>query len=387
VSTVVIYNPETEEGFHRRIFVEFDENESFLFVEEQRDIISEDLVPGDMIVVRSATTMQCDAVLLNGNVIVNEAMLTGESIPVTKVQIPYYQSTIDMPSLQQSFDIHEHNRYILFSGTQVIQTRYYGAGDVRAVVVRTGFNTAKGELIRSILYPKPVDFKFNTDTYKYVGGMALIALGGMIFSIVLRIIRKEQIGVIVKRTIDVITIAVPPALPAALSAGLVYAQNRLKKVNIFCISPRSINICGSLNTVVFDKTGTLTEDGLDLHCVLPIVRQYPNTTENSPIVDFSSEVTDMNELNWRDDEAHSMIIVNMAACHTVTRINGELAGDPLDLKMLGFTQYELYEPATDEKANYDMLFPTIVRPINPPNVGAARSKLSGSVSSLIAGVS
>jgi cation-transporting ATPase 13A3/4/5 len=61
------------------------------------------------------------------------------------------------------------------------------------------------------------------------------------------------VAVIFKRTIDVITIAVPPALPAALSAGLVYAQNRLKKNNIFCISPRSINICGSINTVVFDK--------------------------------------------------------------------------------------------------------------------------------------
>jgi len=65
--------------------------------------------------------------------------------------------------------------------------------------------------------------------------------------------RHEPVGVIIKRTIDVITIAVPPALPAALSAGLVYAQNRLKKTNIFCISPRSINICGSINTVVFDK--------------------------------------------------------------------------------------------------------------------------------------
>ena len=65
--------------------------------------------------------------------------------------------------------------------------------------------------------------------------------------------RHEPFIIIFKRTIDVITIAVPPALPAALSAGLVYAQNRLKKDNIFCISPRSINICGSINTVVFDK--------------------------------------------------------------------------------------------------------------------------------------
>ena len=69
--------------------------------------------------------------------------------------------------------------------------------------------------------------------------------------------RREPANVIIKRSLDIITIAVPPALPAALSAGLVYAQNRLKAGNIFCISPRSINICGSINTVVFDKVGFL----------------------------------------------------------------------------------------------------------------------------------
>ncbi|CAF3347973.1 unnamed protein product [Rotaria socialis] len=366
VTTVVIYNSETNE-------------------EEQRDIISEDLVPGDIIIIRGSTTMQCDAALLNGNVIVNESMLTGESIPVTKVQIPYYQSSSDHSALNQTFDIREHNRFILFSGTSVIQTRYYGAGDVRAMVLRTAFGTAKGELVRSILYPKPVDFKFNTDTYRYVGGMALIAFGGMIFSMVLRIIRREPVSVIIKRTVDIITIAVPPALPAALSAGLVYAQNRLKKDNIFCISPRSINICGSINTVVFDKTGTLTEDGLDLQCVVPIIRTY-NTTNDPRQVQFGSEITEVTNLNWREDEAQSMIIVCMAACHTLTRINGELAGDPLDLKMLAFTQYELYEPAANEQSNFDTLFPTIVRPINTPkDVASPLGRFSGSVSSLIAG--
>ncbi|CAF1255800.1 unnamed protein product [Didymodactylos carnosus] len=228
--------------------------------EEESETTSEELVPGDIIIVKGSTIMQCDAALLNGNVIVDESMLRrmtylGESIPVTKVAIPYYQSSTDHSGLQNTFDIRDHSRFILFSGTKVIQTRYYEGGAVRAIVIRTAFNTAKGELVRSILYPKPVDFKFNTDTYKYVGGMALIALVGMIFSFVMRVIRKEPASQIIKRTIDIITIAVPPALPAALSAGLVYAQNRLKKLNIFCISPSTINISGSINMVVFDKTG------------------------------------------------------------------------------------------------------------------------------------
>jgi cation-transporting ATPase 13A3/4/5 len=69
--------------------------------------------------------------------------------------------------------------------------------------------------------------------------------------------------------LDIITIAVPPALPGALTAGLVTAQGRLKDQSIFCISPRTINLCGSLNTFVFDKSGKLTEDGFDLKYVLP----------------------------------------------------------------------------------------------------------------------
>lgn len=58
---------------------------------------------------------------------------------------------------------------------------------------------------------------------------------------------------VVKKALDVITIAVPPALPAALTTGIIYAQKRLKKRGIFCISPQRINVCGQLNLVCFDK--------------------------------------------------------------------------------------------------------------------------------------
>ncbi|CAF1358757.1 unnamed protein product [Didymodactylos carnosus] len=79
------------------------------------------------------------------------------------------------------------------------------------------------------------------------------------------------------------------------------------------------------------------------------------------------------------------MIICMAACHTLTRINGELAGDPLDLKMLAFTQFEMYEPASTEQSNFDILYPTIVRPINTTNINTSQQPLSGSVSNLIAG--
>ena len=53
-----------------------------------KQISSADLVPGDVIVVPKATSLPCDLIILSGSVIVNEAMLTGESTPVLKNSIP-----------------------------------------------------------------------------------------------------------------------------------------------------------------------------------------------------------------------------------------------------------------------------------------------------------
>ena len=104
--------------------------------------------------------MPCDAVLLAGTCIVNESMLTGESVPVMKSALQHVDSTDD----EEDYDPERHKRNTLFSGTDVIQTRYYGETRVLAVVVRTGFDTSKGSLVRSILYPKPIGFKFERDS-------------------------------------------------------------------------------------------------------------------------------------------------------------------------------------------------------------------------------
>ena len=55
------------------------------------------------------------------------------------------------------------------------------------------------------------------------------------------------------RAVDIITIVVPPALPAAMTAGAVYSQDRLKKLGIYCVSHRRINVCGKVRLVSFDK--------------------------------------------------------------------------------------------------------------------------------------
>lgn len=92
--------------------------------------------------------------------------------------------------------------------------------------------------------------------------MALLALIATGITFPMQIDLGVPVSLLVTRTLDLITVTVPPALPTAMSCGIVFAIGRLKKSDIFCISPSRINLAGQVSTFVFDKTGTLTEEGL-----------------------------------------------------------------------------------------------------------------------------
>ncbi|XP_015114846.1 probable cation-transporting ATPase 13A3 isoform X1 [Diachasma alloeum] len=301
-------------------------------------VAAERLVPGDILVIPPhGCLMPCDAVLLTGNCILNESMLTGESVPVTKTPIP--------SSNEITYDTKEHARHTLFCGTKIIQTRYFGGEKVLAVVVRTGFTTSKGGLVRSIMYPPPVDFKFEQDSYKFVELLACIASIGVIYTTITKALRGVAPGHIALEALDLITIVVPPALPAAMTVGRLVAQNRLEKKRIYCTSPRAINVSGSIDCICFDKTGTLTEDGLDMWGVVPAVdKKFQIPTKNIASLPANE------------------MLVGMVTCHGITIIDGSLVGDPLDLKMFESTGWSLEEPDVSDNSKFSMMFPTIVRP-------------------------
>ncbi|XP_051894917.1 cation-transporting ATPase 13A2 isoform X2 [Pristis pectinata] len=290
---------------------------------EEEMVNSRDLVPGDCIVIpEDGIQIPCDAALLTGECMVNESMLTGESVPVMKTPLPV-QDVI--------YSSEEHKRHTLFCGTQVVQSKSYSMDQqVLAVVVRTGFCTCKGELISSILYPKPLGFKFYKDAMKFIIFLGILALIGDVYSIVILEKQKVSVGRVLTRILDLITIIIPPALPAAMTVGTIYAQDRLKKYGIFCISPPRINICGKLKLICFDKTGTLTEEGLDFWGVVLVAGK-----------NFDPIIHDTQHL------VSSRMLHALATCHSVTLLNNQPIGDPLDLKMIESTGWILSDEITD----------------------------------------
>lgn len=80
-------------------------------------------------------------------------------------------------------------KHFLFSGTKIIRARRPQDGQddeavALAIVVRTGFNTTKGALVRSMLFPKPSGFKFYKDAFRYISVMAGVAGIGFIASFI-----------------------------------------------------------------------------------------------------------------------------------------------------------------------------------------------------------
>uniref|UniRef100_H2ZW02 Cation-transporting ATPase n=1 Tax=Latimeria chalumnae TaxID=7897 RepID=H2ZW02_LATCH len=296
-----------------------------------KEVASAQLVPGDVFQIKESNMcLPCDALLINGGCIVNESMLTGESIPVTKTPLPH----LDRSNPWKTQSSGDHKRHVLFCGTQVIQTKAAGKEPVKAVVLQTGFNTAKGELVRSILYPKPMDFKLFQDAFRFLMCLIVIGMIGMIYAVCVFSLSGESAGEAVMKALDVITIAVPPALPAAMTVGIIYAQGRLKKRGVFCISPQRINICGQLNLICFDKTGTLTEDGLDLWGLIPAEE---NCFQN--IHRFNND----NNLPW------GPLLAAMASCHSLIILDEKVQGDPLDLKMFEATEWALEDFNTEKQ--------------------------------------
>ncbi|CAH0731621.1 unnamed protein product, partial [Brenthis ino] len=313
-----------------------------------RRVDSRALCPGDVLILPPhGCTMLCDAALLTGSAIVNESMLTGESVPVTKTA---------MQRIDKEFHLKEHSSSVLFCGTKVIQTRYYNNEPVKALVLRTGYNTSKGELVRSILYPVPADFKFDRDSYKFIFILACIAILGLGYTVALKAYRAMTAREIVIKALDIITIVVPPALPAAMTVGRLYAVARLRRARVTCLNTRAVNVSGSLDCICFDKTGTLTEDGMDMWGVVPVSAASSPPLLARPQRD-PKRMNDLHELK-----------IGMACCHSLTLLDGELAGDPLDLKMFESTGWRLEEPEVPESENYELLTPTVVKPRGAANI-------------------
>lgn len=272
----------------------------------ERTINSSNLLPGDLIILKPGMVLPCDAIILTSNVIVNEAALTGESVPVLKSPIPKYSSEL--------FDFEKDNKHIVYSRTVVMGVQ--GANNVQGVglVIRIGFSTLQGRFLQT-MYCDVItnrlhyqNDKLYQDSMRFVKFCFFIGIIGSIITASIGLTIGIEPIVIILRSFDLFTIVAPPALPATIAAGSTVAVRKLKNKKVSCSNPSSVNIAGQVNTVVFDKTGTLTTDGLDaVGCISSVPGSIPY----------------LDGLCTSGSQATHLLSQALATCHTVSYIDNE----------------------------------------------------------------
>ncbi|EQC27086.1 hypothetical protein, variant [Saprolegnia diclina VS20] len=268
-----------------------------------QELPAADLVVGDIVDI-TAGAVAADMVLLMGDCTTDESSLTGEAIPVTKQRLGDHRVHVDDKTLSKSV--------VLYSGSTVLRTM----GRCKGVVLRTSFSTSKGELFRSILFPNDIPFRIVSDSYRYLLALGAIALLTTTQRVYDAIAANSSLYDLLISVFDLISTAIPAALPMILTVGIGFSLTRLQAANIFCIDAQRINVGGHLDCFCFDKTGTLTTETLDFLGV--------DTCDGSGITDPSANC-----------------LMGLAACHGLTETYGAISGYPLEMSMFASTSCSL----------------------------------------------
>jgi cation-transporting ATPase 13A3/4/5 len=138
------------------------------FSQVVEEIGSTDLVPGDIIDVNPDEKVPCDLVLLEGQCLIDESLLTGESVPMLKNALPRNDELFN----------EDNKEHIIFAGTYCITSvsSKNKQQPARAMVYQIGFATTKGRLIRSIMFNDPGSYRFERDANIFTVSLFSVAM-------------------------------------------------------------------------------------------------------------------------------------------------------------------------------------------------------------------
>jgi Ca2+-transporting ATPase len=201
------------------------------------------LVPGDIILLNPGDKIPADSYIIEEhNLETNEASLTGESLPIEKLQ------TV-LPEETQIQD----RKNVLYAITTIAN------GRAKAVIFETGSNTEIGKIstvVQSIVTQKtPFELKIK-HTVKLLS-LSMLIIVGIVFAISL--IRGLPILEILIWSISLAVAAVPEALPAIITTSLTIGAYRMAKKNALIRRLAAVETLGSTTVICSDKTGTLTK--------------------------------------------------------------------------------------------------------------------------------
>jgi len=208
-------------------------------------IPARELVPGDVILLRTGDRVPADGRVLESiNLQVEEAPLTGESVPVEK-----HTASLENPGLPVG-----DRKNMVYAGTTIT----YGRG--RALVVATAMQTEFGKIAQLLQTVETGKTPLQENLDKVGSLLARAALVVVALIVVLGLLRGQPFIDMLIFGIALAVAVVPEALPAVVTISLAIGVQKMVKRNALIRRLSAVETLGSTSVICSDKTGTLTKD-------------------------------------------------------------------------------------------------------------------------------
>ena len=215
---------------------------------ETRDIDSEDVVPGDVLLLESGDRVPADIRLTSTQGLqIDESPLTGESEPVRKDED--WEATEDVPLGDR--------RNMAFAGTSVTR------GRGRGIVVETGSNTTIGQLAEDVTAVEGGQPPLVIRMERFTRAIGVVVLVAAAVTALLGVLVHQYDPVeMFLFAVALAVSAIPEGLPVGITVALGVASRRMAKVGVIVRRLVAVEGLGSCTMIASDKTGTLTANEL-----------------------------------------------------------------------------------------------------------------------------
>ncbi|KAJ6011003.1 ATPase P-type K/Mg/Cd/Cu/Zn/Na/Ca/Na/H-transporter [Penicillium sp. IBT 35674x] len=311
-----------------------------------QETTSDKLLPGDLMSVNRTKEdggVACDILLVEGSVIVNEAMLSGESTPLLKdsVQLRPGDDLIEPEGLDKNSFVH--------GGTKVLQVTHPNVNGEETltnlangitmppdngalgVVVKTGFETSQGSLVRTMIYSTERVSANNAEALLFILFLLIFAIAASWYVWQEGVTKDRKRSKLLLDCVLIVTSVVPPELPMELSLAVNTSLAALSKFAIFCTEPFRIPFAGRVDIACFDKTGTLTGEDLVVDGIAGLT-----LGQSDAKVEADGAHADL----AKAEDVNPATTLVLASAHALVKLDeGEVVGDPMEkatLQWLGW---------------------------------------------------